>query len=190
MKVLSKVLLIALLATIVGLSGCVRSQLSEVNKSAIPLPSIKPSNARNSVSVIFPQKANIKLVGGESRIGWVDINLQGKQIEVSLNSDSETIDFAQIKKVNFDLNRAIYSDSDIVIQGEESSDVIRETLTSIPVSDLKLEKETGEVTVKLNNSASSKNDVVRDGIYVVEEILFDESSQKMTLKVLCCVATQ
>ena len=189
MKVLSKVLLIALLASIVGLSGCDRSQLSEVNKSAIPLPSIKPSNARNSVSVIFPQKANIKLVGGESRIGWVNINLQAKEIEVSLNSDSATISFSRIQKINFDLTRAIYSAADIVTQGEESSNVIRETFNSIPVSDLKLEKETSEVTVKLNNSASNQIFVVRVVIYVVEEILLYESSQKMTLKVLCCVAT-
>ncbi len=191
MKVLSKVLLIALLATIFGLYGCERSQLSEVNKSVIPLPTIKPSTAGNYVRVMFPQKANIKLVGGAYKIGWVDINLQARQIEVSLNRDSEIIDFNRIKKVNFDINRATFSNSDIVIQGEESSDLVRETFKSIPVSDFKFEEnKTTEVTVKLNNSASSQTYVVRNGIYIVEEILFDESSQKMTLKVLCCTAKQ
>ncbi|MEO1430393.1 MAG: hypothetical protein AAFV71_15275 [Cyanobacteria bacterium J06633_8] len=188
MKVLSKVLLITLLAAIFGLTGCNQSKFSEVNNSVIPLPAIKPSTAEKSVKVIFPQKANVRLIGAGSKIGWVNINLQAKQIEVSLNNNSETIDFSRIKKVDFDLNRAIFSDGDIVIQGEESSEYIQETFTGIPVSDLKLENETGEVTVKLNNSESSKNDVVRDGIYVVEEILFDESSDKMAFKVLCCTA--
>ncbi|MEL6163046.1 MAG: hypothetical protein AAFR37_04535 [Cyanobacteria bacterium J06628_3] len=161
--------------------------MSEVKSSAIPLPAIKPSAVDKSVTVIFPQKANVKLVRGESKIGWVNVNLQTKQIEVSLNNDSKKIDFSRIKKVNFDLNRATFSDSDIVIQGEESSDYVRNYLENISVSDLK-SQETGEVTVKLNNSASNQSSVVRDGIYVVEEILFDESSQKMTLKVLCCTA--
>jgi len=189
MKVLSKVLLITLLATIFGLSGCNQSQFSEVKKSAIPLPTIKSSTAEKSATVIFPQKANVRLIGGVSKIGWVNINLQAKQIEVSFNRDSETIDFSGIKKVNFDLNRANFSDGDIVIQGGKSSDYTQDTFTKVPVNDLKLqEKETSEVTVKLNNSASSKNSVARDGIYIVEEILFDESSQKITLKVLCCTA--
>ncbi len=195
MKVLSKVLLITLLAAIFGLAGCNQNKLSEIKSSAIPLPTIKPSTAENSVTVLFPQKANVRLVRGVSKIGWVNINLPAKQIEVSLNNDSERIDFAQIKKVNFDLNRAIISDGDIVIKGEKSSDLIQDTLNKIPVNDLKLsDSETGEVTVKLNNYASSKeqekriNSIVKDGIYVVEEILFDESSSKMTIKVLCCMA--
>lgn len=188
MKVLSKVLLITLLATILGLSGCDKNKVSEVKLSAIPLPATKPSAIDKSVTIIFPQKANVKLVGGESKIGWVNLNLQAKQIEVSLNSNSEKIDFSRIKKVHFDLNRATFSDSDIVIKGEESSDYVRDSFTSIPVSDLKSKEETGEVRLKLNSSASNQNSVVRDGIYIVEEILFDESSQKMTLKVLCCTA--
>ncbi|MGD1909821.1 MAG: hypothetical protein ACFB2X_02825 [Rivularia sp. (in: cyanobacteria)] len=195
MKVLSKVLLIALLATIFGLAGCNQKKLPEVKSSAIPLPKIKSSTAENSVTVLFPQKANISLIEGVSKIGWVKIHLQAKQIEVSLNSDSEKIDFTQIKKVNFDVSRAIISDGDIAFGGEKSSDLIQETLTKIPVNDLKLsESETGEFTVKLNNSALSKdqqdamNSLVKDSIYVVEEIVFDDSSSKMTLKVLCCMA--
>ena len=189
MKVLSKVLLITLLATIFGLSGCNQGQFSEVKKSAIPLPTIKSSTAEKSATVIFPQKANIKLVGGVSKIGWVNINLEAKQIELSLNRGSETINFSQIQKVNFDLNRANFSDGDIFVKGEKSSDYIRDTFTKVPVNDLKLQdKETSVVTVKLNNSLSSQNSVARDGIYIVEEMLFDESSQKMTFKVLCCTA--
>ena len=186
MKVLSKVLLITLLATIFGLSGCNKSKVSEVKPSAIPLSVIKPSAIDKSVTVIFPQKANVKLVRGESKIGWVNINLQAKQIEVSLNNDSEIIDFSRIKKVNFDLNLATFNSEDIVIKGEESSNYVRDDFQNIPVSNLKSQSETGEVRVKLNNSASNQISVVRDGIYIVEEILFDESSQKMTLKVLCC----
>ena len=189
MKVLSKVLLITLLATIFGLSGCNKSKVSEVKSSAIPLPAIKPSAVEKSVTVIFPQKANVKLVRGESKIGWVNINLPAKQIEVSLNEDSEIIDFSQIQKVNFDLNRANFSDSDVVIKGEQSSDYMQDNFKQIPVSDLKLQdKGTSEVSVKLNNSASSEDDIVRDGIYIVEEILFDDSSQEMSFKVLCCTA--
>lgn len=196
MKVLSKVLLITLLAAIFGLAGCNQNKLSEVKSSAIPLPTIEPSTAEKSVTVLFPQKANVRLVAGASKTGWVKINSQAKQIEVSLNSDSEQIDFAQIKKVNFDLNRAILSDGDIIVRGEESSELVTDTLTKVPVSDLKLEEaETVEARVKLNNSALSKDkqetiiSAARDGIYVVKEILFDESSNKMTLKVLCCIAT-
>ncbi|MEM9926246.1 MAG: hypothetical protein AAF915_21250 [Cyanobacteria bacterium P01_D01_bin.50] len=192
MKVLSKVLLITLLAAIFGLAGCNQKKLPEVKSSAIPLPTIKSSTTDKSVTVLFPQKANVGLVEGVSKIGWIKINLQAKQIEVSLNSDTEKIDFARIKKVDFDLNRAILSDGDVAIKGEESSDLIEDTLTKIPVNDLKLsDSETGEVTVKLNNSALVRqevlNSVVLDGIYVVEEILFDDSSSKMTLKVLCCM---
>ncbi|MBV6625875.1 MAG: hypothetical protein KI793_23585 [Rivularia sp. (in: Bacteria)] len=188
MKVLSKVLLITLLAAFFGLTGCNQSKFSEVEKSAIPISVIKSHTAQKSVRVVFPQKANVKLVGGVSKIGWVNIDLQAKQIEVTLNSDSEIINFNRIKKVNFDLNRAIYSDRDVSITGEESSAFARNSLTRIPLSAFKLENESGEVTVKLNNSESSQNDFFRDGIYVVEEILFDESSEKMTLKVLCCTA--
>ncbi|BAY87589.1 hypothetical protein NIES267_71130 [Calothrix parasitica NIES-267] len=188
MKVLSKVLLITLLATIFGLSGCNKSKVSEVKPSAIPLSVIKPSAVDKSVTVIFPQKANIKLVRGESKIGWVNINLQAKQVEVSLNNDSEIIDFNRIQKVNFDLNRATFNSSDIVIEGEESSNYVRDYLKNIPVTNFNLQQETGEVRVKLNNSVSNQISVVRDGIYIVEEIVFDESSQKMTLKVLCCTA--
>ena len=189
MKVLSKVLLITLLATIFGLSGCSKSKLSEVKSSVIPLPTIEPSILDKSVTVIFPQKANLKIVEGASKIGWVNINLPAKQIEVSLNEDSEIIDFSQIQKVNFDLNRANFSDSDVVIKGEQSSDYMQDNFKQIPVSDLKLQdKGTSEVSVKLNNSASSEDDIVRDGIYIVEEILFDDSSQEMSFKVLCCTA--
>lgn len=194
MKVLSKVLLITLLAAIVGLAGCNQNKFSDVKSSVIPLPAIKPSTADNSVTVLFPQKGNVSLIKGVSKIGWVKVNPQAKQIEVSLNNSSETIDFALIKKVNFDLNRAIFSDGDFR-KGEKSSELIQDTLTKIPVNDLKLsEDDTSEVTVKLNNSTLSKErlesitSVVGDGIYVVEEILFDESSKKMTLKVLCCTA--
>ncbi|AFY57969.1 hypothetical protein Riv7116_5600 [Rivularia sp. PCC 7116] len=188
MKVLSKVLLITLLAAIFGLTGCNQSKFSEVNKSVIPLPAIKSYTAENSARVVFPQKANVRLIGGASKIGWVNINLQTKQIEVTLNNNSETFDFNRIKKVNFDLNRAIFSDGDILIKGEKLSDFIRESLIRVPMSDLKLENEAGEVTVKLNNSESSQNYVVRDGIYVVQDILFDESLDRTTLKVLCCMA--
>ncbi|MEM6755468.1 MAG: hypothetical protein AAF630_21150 [Cyanobacteria bacterium P01_C01_bin.38] len=188
MKVLSKVLLITLLATVVGLSGCDRSQISEVKKSAIPLLKIKPSSARKSATVLFPQKANIKLVGGVSKIGWANINLKAKRIEVSSSNDSETIDFTQIQKINFDLNRAIFSNGNTAIEAEKSPDLLQQTWTHISLDDFKSEEDMGEVMVKLNNSALSKNFVVQDGIYVVEEIGFDESSQKMALKVLCCTA--
>ena len=195
MKVLSKVLLITLLAAIFGLAGCNQNKLPKVKSSAIPLPTIKPSTTDKSVTVIFPQKANLRLVGGVSKTGWVKINLEAKQIEISLNRDSAKVDFAQVKKVNFDLNRAILNDGDIVIRSEEPSEFVRDTFTQVPVSDLKLEEgETGIFRVKLNNSVLKNEEqtgiisAIRDGIYVVEEMLFDESSQKMTLKVLCCTA--
>ncbi len=189
MKVLSKVLLITLLAAIFGLTGCIQNKLSEIKSSIMPLPEIESSNVDNSVTVLFPQKANVKLIGGVSKIGWVNINPQAKQIEVSLNRGSEMINFARIKKVNFDLNRAVFSDGDIVIKGKESSDYIQDSWTKIPVSNLNFEeRETSKFTVKLNNSGLNKNPAVRDGIYIVEEILFHESSKKMTLKVLCCIA--
>lgn len=186
MKVLSKVLLITLLAAIFGLSGCDKNKVSEVKLSAIPLPATKPSAIDKSVTIIFPQKANVKLVGGESKIGWVSFSLQAKNIEVSLNNDSEIIDFSRIQQVDFDLNLATFNSDDIVIKGEESFNYVRDYLKNIPVSNLKSQSETNEVRVKLNNSASNQNSIVRDGIYIVEQILFDESSQKITLKVLCC----
>lgn len=186
MKMLSKVLLITLLAAIFALPGCNQSKLPEVKKSAIPLPTIKPSTAQNSVTVLFPQKANISLVKGVSKTGWARINLQAEQIEVSSSNDSETIDFDQIEKISFDLNRAIFSSEKFAIPNEKSSDFIQETWTQVSIDDFKLEKDkTGEVTVRMNNSALNQS-AARDGIYVVEEILFDPSSQKMTLKVLCC----
>ncbi|MEO1186216.1 MAG: hypothetical protein AAFX46_16730, partial [Cyanobacteria bacterium J06636_27] len=98
----------------------------------------------------------------------------------------QKINFKDIKKLKFVIGKAPFSSPDILARNEkELSEVKQETWVNVPTKDFQLQKDrTDKATVKLTNSIlSNSQQFVFGSSYVIEAIEFDESLQKMKMKV-------
>lgn len=188
MKVVPKVFLITLIASVVGLVGCNENLLPEEDKkSSNSSLIIEKSTVDESITLLLPQVV-VQLKKGNSKSGWLtQFNLPKKQIVITLNGYSQTIKLEDIKRLKFVLDKAPYSSPDILVRNEKQlSNIKQETWTGIPISHFQLRKNrTDEASIKLSSYILSKFGQIRtESSYIVESIEFDESLQKMTFKVL------
>lgn len=188
MKVVPKVLLITLIASVVGLVGCNENLLPEEDKkSSTSSLIIEKSTVDESITLLLPQVV-VQLKKGNSKSGWLtQFNLPKKQIVITLNGYSQTIKLADIKRLKFVLDKAPYSSPDILVRNEKQlSSIKQKTWTGIPISHFQLRNNrTDEASIKLNSYILSKFGQIRtESSYIVESIEFDQSLQKMTFKVL------
>ena len=187
MKVVSKVFLITLISSVVGLVGCNENLLPEDTKPSNSSLVIEKSVVDESLTLLLPQVV-VELKEGKPKSGWLTkFNWQKKEIQITLNGSSQMINFKDIKKLKFIVDNAPFSSPDVLVRNEkELSDIKQENWVGIPTSHFQLQKNrTDKAQVKLSNYifATSQN-IVLSSSYLLEAIEFDESLQKMTLKVL------
>lgn len=186
MKVVPKVFLITLIASVVGMVGCNENLLPEDTKSSNSSFIIEKSPIDESITLLLPQVI-VELNEGKSKFGWLTkFNSQKKEIQITLNGNSQTVNFKDIKKLKFAIEKAPYSSPNILTRNEkELSESKQQTWIGVSTSDFQLrEDRTDEAQVKLTNSIlASSQQLILDSSYVVEAIKFDESLKKMTLKV-------
>ena len=88
--------------------------------------------------------------------------------------------------MKFVIGKPPFSSPDILVRNEKQlSEVKQETWVGVPTKDFQLQKDrTDKATVKLTNSIlANSQQFVFGNSYVIEAIEFDESLQKMTMKV-------
>lgn len=186
MKGCFSVLIVTLLASLIGLAGCTN------NKSITVATSLTTLFAEDApVPVVLPTLADVVIKGGASKSGRLtEIDGKGQRIKMELSGVSNWIAIAQIKKITFKPDAAIYSNGKLVIRGEDKPSASKQkTWAGIPLSDFQLQNpNTGEAKVTLKSSAVDKaklpgiQAVAKDSLFVVEEIQF-EPPGKMTLNV-------
>lgn len=86
--------------------------------------------------------ADVALKGSESKSGWLtEIDGKGQRIKIELSGISNWIAIAQIKKVTFKPDAAIYSNGKLVIRGEDKPSASKQkTWAGIPLSDFHLQR--------------------------------------------------
>ncbi len=187
MKVVPKVFLITLIASVVGLVGCNENLLAEDTKSSNSSLIIEKSIVDESLTLLLPQVV-VELKEGKAKSGWLtQFNSQKKEIQIILNGYSQKINFKKIKKLRFALDKPPYSSPDILVRSEKQlSEIKQNTWVGIPTSHFRLRKDrTDEAEVKLSKYIfANSQHIFLDSSYLVESIEFDESLQKMTLKVV------
>ena len=191
MKVLPKVFLITLVASVVGIVG--------YNQILLSNEDTKPSNLSliiekvpvdESITLLLPQ-AIVELKEGKPKYGWLTtFNSAKKEIQITLNGSSQMINFKDIKKLKFAIEKVPYSSPDILVRNEkELSEAKQETWVGVPTKDFQLRNDRiDQAKLKLTNSilANSKQ-LILSSSYVIETIEFDESLKKMKLKVFLYV---
>ncbi len=187
MKVVPKVFLITLVASVVGLVGCNKNLLPEDTKSSNSSLIIEKSTVDDSITLLLPQVV-VELKQGKPKSGWLTkFDSQKKEMQITLNGFSQIVEFTNIKKLKFILDRAPYSSPDILVRNEKQlSNIKQQTWVGIPISDFQLRKDRiDQAKVKQSNYILDNfGQVLSDSSYILEAIELDKSLQKMTLKVL------
>ncbi|MGB3756396.1 MAG: hypothetical protein WBA07_08500 [Rivularia sp. (in: cyanobacteria)] len=190
MKVLPKVFLITLVASVVGIVG--------YNQILLSNEDTKPSNLSliiekvpvdESITLLLPQ-AIVELKEGKPKYGWLTkFNSAKKEIQITLNGNYQVINFKDIKKLRFALEKAPYSSPNILVRNEKELSEAKQEIWVAPTNDFQLRKDRiDEAKLKLTNSIlTNSQQLMLDRSYVIEAIKFDESLQKMTLKVFLYV---
>jgi hypothetical protein len=186
MKVVPKVFLITLIASVVGMVGCNQNLLPEETKSSKTSLIIEKVPVDDSITVLLPQLV-VELKEGKPKYGFLTkFNSQKKEIEITWKGFSQTINFKDIKKLKFIIEKAPYSSPNILTRKEQDlSESKQETWVGVPTSNFQLRKDRiDEAKVKITNSLLvNSGQALLDSRYIVETIEFDNSLQKMTLKV-------
>ena len=187
MKVVPKVFLITLIASVVGMVGCNENLLPEDTKSSNSSSLVvEKTSIDESITLLLPQVI-VELKEGKPKFGWLSkFNSQKKEIQITWNGNSQTVNFKDIKRLKFAIEKAPYSSPNILTRNEKGlSESKQQIWVGVPTSDFKLrEDRTDEAKVKLTNSIlASSQHLLLDSSYIVEAIEFDESLKKMTLKV-------
>ena len=186
MKVVPKVFLITLISSVVWMLGYSQILLSEDKTSSNSLPIIEKVTVDESITLLLPQVV-VELKEGKPKFGWLTkFNSEKKEIQITLNGSYQMVNFKDIKKLKFTIEKAPYSSPNILTRNEkELSESKQENWVGVPTSDFQLRKDrTDEAQLKLTNSIlANSQQILLDSSYVVEAIKFDESLQKMKLKV-------
>ncbi|MGB7377472.1 MAG: hypothetical protein WA959_13030 [Rivularia sp. (in: cyanobacteria)] len=182
--------LITLVASVVGIVG--------YNQILLSNEDTKPSNLSliiekvpvdESITLLLPQ-AIVELKEGKPKYGWLTkFNSAKKEIQITLNGNYQVINFKDIKKLRFALEKAPYSSPNILVRNEKELSEAKQEIWVAPTNDFQLRKDRiDEAKLKLTNSIlTNSQQLMLDRSYVIEAIKFDESLQKMTLKVFLYV---
>jgi hypothetical protein len=186
MKLVPKVLLITLVASVVGMVGFNQVLLSEDQKSSNSSLIIEKVTVDESITLLLPEVI-VELKEEKPKYGWLTkFNSAKKEIQITFNGNSQVINFKDIKKLKFAIEEVPFSSPDILVRNEkELSEAKQEIWAGVPTNDFQLVKDrTDRVKLKLTNSilANSKQLMLTKS-YILETIEFDESLKKMTLKV-------
>ncbi|MEO1430394.1 MAG: hypothetical protein AAFV71_15280 [Cyanobacteria bacterium J06633_8] len=186
MKLVLKVFLITLVASVVGIVGYNKILLSK--DTELPKLSLKIEQVPvdDSITLLLPQVI-VELKEGKPKYGWLtQFNSSKKELQITWNGNYQKINFKNIKKLKFIIGKAPFSSPDIIVRNEkELSEVTQETWVGVPTKDFQLQaNRVDEAKLKLTNSilASSKQ-LIFNSKYVIETIEFDGSLQKMKMKV-------
>lgn len=186
MKLVPKVLLITLIASVFGMVGFNQVLLSEDKSFSDSSLIIEKAIFDDSITLLLPQVI-VELKKGKPQYGWLtQFNSPKKELQITWNGNYQKINFKDIKKLKFVIGKAPFSSPDILVRNEkELSEVKQETWVGIPTKDFQLQKDrTDKATVKLTNSIlANSQQFVFGSSYVIEAIEFDESLEKMTMKV-------
>ncbi len=190
MKVVLKVFLITLVGSAFGLMGCNYNSVPRDVKSSSSSLIVEKYTIDESITILLPQVV-VELNEGKQRIGWLtQFNSQKKDIQITWNGNYQKIVFKNIKKIKFLVEKAPYSSAKVLARNEKKiADIKQENWVAIPTKDFQLQKNrTDEAKVKLSNSilASSKQ-LILGSSYIIESMEFDDSLQKMNLKVFLAI---
>lgn len=184
MKLVPKVLLITLVASVFGMVGFNEVLLSEDQKSSNSSLIIENIPVDDSITLLLPQVI-VELKQGKPKYGWLTkFNSAKKEIHIAWNSNYQTINFKEIKKLKFAIEKAPYSSPDILVRNEKELSEAKQENWVVPTKDFQLVKgRTDEAKLKLTNFilANSKQ-LMLGSSYVIETIEFDDLN-KMKLKV-------
>lgn len=184
MKLVPKVLLITLAASIFGMVGFSEVLLSEDQKSSNSSLIIENITVDDSITLLLPQVI-VELKKGKPKYGWLTkFNSAKKEIQIAWNGNYQSINFKDIKKLKFAIEKAPFSSPDILVRNEKQLSEAKQENWVVPTNDFQLVKHrTDRAKLKLTNSilANSKQ-LMLNSSYIVETIEFDDLN-KMKLKV-------
>ena len=102
-----------------------------------------------------------------------------------MNNNYQTINFKDIKKLKFAIEKAPYSSPDILVRNEKELSEAKQENWVVPTKDFQLRKDRiDEAKLKLTNSIlTNSKQLILSSSYVIETIEFDESLNNMRLKV-------
>ncbi|MBV6625876.1 MAG: hypothetical protein KI793_23590 [Rivularia sp. (in: Bacteria)] len=140
----------------------------------------------DSITLLLPQ-VTVELKGGKLKYGWLtQFNSAKKELQITWQGNYQKINFKDIKKLKFVIGKAPFSSPDILVRNEKQlSEVKQETWLGVPTKDFQLQtNRVDRANLKLTNSIlASSEQLIFNSKYVIETIEFDESLQKMNMKV-------
>lgn len=176
MKELQQVLIVTIIISVIGLTGC-------TNKSKSVAPSMTTSTAENvPIPVILPSMADIELSKGGSKSGQITA-ITDKQLTIELSGRADSIALKNIKQVKFREQAPLSRGSDPVIRSLPEIWLVT-PLTAFQIKD----SSKGHVEVlqkSVKKEVHSPTDPLGEpSSYVVKEMWFDSNSPgTMRLKV-------
>lgn len=185
MKLVPKVLLITLVASVFGMVGFNEVLLSEDQKSSNSSLIIENIPVDDSITLLLPQVI-VELKEGKPKYGWLTkFNSAKKEIQIALNGKYQTINFKDIKKFKFAIEKAPYSSPDILVRNEKELSEAKQENWIVPTKDFQLRNDRiDEAKLKLTNSIlANSQQLILGSSYVIETIEFDRSLNNMKLKV-------
>lgn len=185
MKLVPKVLLITLVASVFGMVGFNEVLLSEDQTSSHSSLIIENIPVDDSITIMLPQVI-VDLKKGKPKYGWLTkFNSAKKEIQIGWNGNYQSINFKDIKKLKFAIEKAPYSSPDILVRKEKELSEAKQQDWVVPTKDFQLRNDRiDEAKLKLTNSILASSKQLRlDSSYIIETIEFDPSLNKMKLKV-------
>ncbi|MBH8575821.1 hypothetical protein I8752_23030 [Nostocaceae cyanobacterium CENA369] len=185
MKVFFKTLSLALVVALAGTVGDVQAvtsttEIAQTQKAANNKP----------IPLALPDTVDVVLKNTSSVTGKVTaFDSKGQTIQISRNSDSRSLQIAQIQQVTFRRGSLVYrSDGRLVIRGDDHAHAKQSTWSGIPLNAFQLvDSKLGQANVDLatvmnQQRLRSIRSVAVKSLYVADEIQF-EPTGKMTIKV-------
>ncbi|MBW4595784.1 MAG: hypothetical protein KME46_23485 [Brasilonema angustatum HA4187-MV1] len=185
MKVFFKTLSLAL---VVALAGTVENV--KAVSGTVEIAQTQKATNNKPIPLALPTTANVVLKNRSSMTGKVTaFDSKGQTIQISGNSDSRTLQIAQIQRVTFRRDALVHdSDGQQVIRGEDNAQAKQSTWSGIPLNAFQLlDSKLGQASVDLATVMNHRQmrpiqSVAVKSLYVADEIQF-EPAGKMTIKV-------
>ena len=113
MKLVPKVLLITLVASVFGMVGFNQILLSEDKSFSDSSLIIEKATFDDSITLLLPQVI-VELKQGRPQYGWLtQFNPPKKELQITWNGNYQKINFKDIKKLKFVIGKPPYSSPDI-----------------------------------------------------------------------------
>ena len=151
----------------------------------ISLKSVKQQN--NKIKVALPFDAEVFLKNETSLSGrLINVDSSQETITLSLSGESREVEVRDIEKVKFAREFKLIHSGRIVIRGNQSSSNIVEIWSESLANFRIINPQNGLAEITLNSVSKNKLrgilSVAKKSSYVVDEIIFDTSTQKITIK--------